>query len=83
MSAFELIDIMFLRNLLKTKHELWQHDQDDLHDCLYYWDFSAGIASILCLKSVTGQEVLSFTNKLPDTFQMKQLRLSFLCSKRN
>ena len=52
---------------LEMKHKLWQHDQEDLHDCLYYWDLSAGIASVLCLKAVMGQEVWERTQVVVQT----------------
>ena len=50
------------------KHQLWQYNQEDLHDFLYYGNLSAGIASILCLKAVMGQEVGEKTQVPVQTF---------------
>lgn len=52
---------------LEVKHQLWQHNQEDQPDRLYYWDSSAGIASVLCLKAATGQEVWEKTQVLVQT----------------
>lgn len=49
------------------KHKLWQHNQEELHDCLYYWNLSAGIPSVLCLKAVMGQEVWERTQGVVQT----------------
>lgn len=54
-------------NSLEMKHKLLQHDQEALPDRLYYWDSSAGITSVLCLKAATGQEVWERTQVLVQT----------------
>lgn len=49
------------------KHKLWQPDQEDLPDHLYYWDLSAGITSVLCLKDAADQQVWERTQVLVQT----------------
>lgn len=49
------------------KHKLQQHDPQDLHDWLYYWNLNAGIASVLSLGAVMGQEVWDRTQVVVQT----------------